>query len=97
MAGNFPAMFVTMARRLGLVWRDRSGDVVTQYREAFRGRELVLRDLAVFCDYGTIGVPGADLERVEGRREMFRHIMAMRGIDPLHVVQFLEGEMEYND
>lgn len=78
--------------RIAMIWPGYEAQIVREYRTAFRKRDSVLRDLAEFAQVNKIGVPAAELERIEGRREVFRHIMAMQGIDPDVVVRFLEGE-----
>lgn len=76
---------------LRVVWPGGESRLVREYGAAFRGREDVLRDLAEFAQWND-NVPGDQLERVEGRREMFRHITAMMRLDPYLVDEILEGE-----
>lgn len=76
---------------LKLHWGSQGTRLIREYRTAFRDRDDVLRDLALFAKVNET-VPSDQLERIEGRREVFRRIMAMQGIDPLTVAKFLEGD-----
>lgn len=78
--------------RICSIWPGYEAQIVREYRIAFKKRDAVLRDIAEFAQVNKIGVPASELERIEGRREVFRHIMAMQGIDPQLVIQFLEGD-----
>lgn len=84
-------MLETILLRLRALWPGYEQQLLRDYRAAFGNRDTVLRDIAMFAKYNE-SASSAELERIEGRREVFRHIMAMRGIDPALIPQFLEGE-----
>lgn len=86
-------MLQTLLSHIASLWPGYETQIVRDYRGAFRDRSGVMRDLAAFCKVNE-NVRSEDLERIEGRREVFRHITAMQGLDPELVRQFLEGEIE---
>jgi hypothetical protein len=85
-------MLREIIERLRALWPGYEAQLVRDYRNAFGNRDGVLRDIAMFAKYNQTA-SSDELERIEGRREVFRHIMAMRGIDPALIPQFLEGEL----
>jgi hypothetical protein len=88
---NLPPRLSAILTWLRAVWPGSESELVRQYNTAFRGREDILRDLAEYAKWND-SVPGEELERVEGRREMFRHITAMMRLDPYLVDEILEGD-----
>lgn len=75
---------------IAAVWGADADRIVNEYRDAFKSRDDVLRDLAGFARVGTTA-SDEELVRIEGRREMFWRIMGLIEGDPLRVAQFLEG------
>lgn len=73
------------------VWPGHESYIVRQYKQTFAGNDDVLRDLAEFCSIND-DVRSDELERIEGRREVFRHITGLMRLDPLQVHKLLEGE-----
>jgi len=79
---------------LRAVWPTRESELVRAYRAAFLNQPDVIRDLAEFTKYNS-NVSSDELERVEGRREVFRHIQSMLRMDPRDVddiIERLEGD-----
>lgn len=70
---------------------DGTRALVSRYRNAFMNQEDVLRDLASFARVAE-PAPPQEVERTEGRREMFWRIMALIEADPVRVAQFLNGD-----
>jgi hypothetical protein len=70
--------------------------IASGYRQAFQGDRVVLRDLAGLCLIGE-AVSQADLERVEGRREVFWHICNVLRIDPLEIERIVNEEGYQHD
>lgn len=85
-------MLRDLLNRLRALWPGYEAQLVRDYRGAFANRDSILRDISMFAKYNET-VSSDELERIEGRREVFRHIMAMRGIDPALIPQFLEGDL----
>lgn len=84
-------MLTQLAKWLKTHWPGAEQSLIRQYSAAFKGRDDVMRDLALYCQLMS-DVEPERLERIEGRREMFRRIVAMQGLDPALIVPFLEGE-----
>ncbi len=86
-----PPRLEKLIRWISGVWPGSEDYIVRQYQQTFRGNDDVLRDLAEFCSIND-DVRSDELERVEGRREVFRHITGLMRLDPLQVHKLLEGE-----
>lgn len=83
------------ARQLIATWRDRAPSVVSDYLKTFPAEgSLVLRDLEA---YAGIWRPGPkedhELQRMEGRREMFLWIRAMLSLTPADIEKLI-GEQD---
>lgn len=78
---------------LTLWGRKRAPAVVEDYRSALSGRELLVRDLAMFCN-AAAPISGAnefDRGVEEGKRRVWLHIMRMRGLSPSDFVTIADG------
>lgn len=60
-------------------------------RDMVKSQPDIMRMIASFAHVGTT-VSSADLERTEGRREVFWLLMQLAESDPSRVAQFLYGE-----
>ena len=79
---------------LRAVWPGSESRLGRAYRQAFLDQPDVIRDLAEFTKVNA-NVSSAELERVEGRREVYRHIVSMMRMDPRDVediIERLEGD-----
>lgn len=73
--------------------RMRAPRVTEEYRTAFQGRDLLARDLAMFCNAaGPIVGPG-EFERgvEEGKRRVWLHVSRMCGLTPSDFVTIADG------
>jgi hypothetical protein len=78
---------------LTLWGRKRGPAVAADYREALTGRELLVRDLAMFCNAAAPIAGASEFERgvEEGKRRVWLHIMRMRGLNPSDFVTIADG------
>ena len=79
---------------LTLWGRRRGPQVAEQYRLALSGRQLLLRDLAMFCNAAAPIAAGSEFERgvEEGKRRVWLHVTRMCGLKPSDFVTIADGE-----
>ena len=72
----------------------RAAQVAEQYRLALGGRQLLLRDLAMFCNAAAPIAAAGEFERgvEEGKRRVWLHITRMCGLKPSDFVTIADGE-----
>jgi hypothetical protein len=73
--------------------RRRAPQVVGEYRQALDGRDLLLRDLAMFCNAAAPIQGGGEFDRgvEEGKRRVWLHITRMCGLEPSDFVTIADG------
>jgi hypothetical protein len=73
--------------------RRRAPQVVGEYRVALTGRDLLLRDLAMFCNAGAPIQGSGEFDRgvEEGKRRVWLHITRMCGLEPSDFVTIADG------
>ena len=79
---------------LALWGRKRARQVAEQYRIALQGRDLLVRDLAMFCNAAAPVAGANEFERgvEEGKRRVWLHITRMCGLRPSDFVTIADGE-----
>ena len=82
---------------LTLWGRTRAARVADEYRIAFQGRDLLMRDLAMFCNAAAPIAGAGEFERgvEEGKRRVWLHVMRMRGLQASDFVKIADGNKTY--
>lgn len=80
------------------MWGGKSIRVVHEYQQAFDGRPLLERDLAVFCGIASANRGASDFDRgvAEGMRRVFLHIERMRRLTGRDFVALTDGDREHD-
>ena len=83
---------------LALWGRNRGPQVAEDYRLALSGRDLLVRDLAMFCNAAAPIAGASEFERgvEEGKRRVWLHITRMCGLKPSDFVTIADGG-KFND
>ena len=78
---------------LALWGAKRAAAVAGEYRQAVQGRELLLRDLAMFCNAAAPIAGQCEFERgvEEGKRRVWLHVARMCGLKPSDFVTIADG------
>jgi len=87
----------TLPELVVTLWgRRRAPQVVGEYRQALTGRDLLLRDLAMFCNAAAPIQGGAEFDRgvEEGKRRVWLHVTRMCGLEPSDFVAVADGETQ---
>jgi hypothetical protein len=73
--------------------RTRAPRVSEEYRLACRGRELFVRDLALFCNAAAPIVGDGEFERgvEEGKRRVWLHISRMCSLEAADFISIADG------
>jgi len=85
----------TLPELVVTLWgRRQAPQVVGEYRQALTGRDLLLRDLAMFCNAAAPILGGVEFDRgvEEGKRRVWLHITRMCGLEPSDFVAVADGE-----
>lgn len=79
---------------LTLWGRKRAPHVVDEYRIALTGRDLMIRDLAMFCNAASPISGASEFDRgvEEGKRRVWLHVTRMCGLKPSDFVIIADGE-----
>jgi hypothetical protein len=74
----------------------RAVQVVNEYHQAFLGHELVMRDLALFCNAASPIEGATDFDRgvEEGKRRVWLHISRVCGLNHTDFVPIADGTKE---
>ena len=82
---------------LTLWGRKRAPHVADEYRIALTGRDLMIRDLAMFCNAAAPIVGATEFERgvEEGKRRVWLHVTRMCGLKPSDFVTIVDGEKSH--
>ena len=74
--------------------RRRAACVAEDYRLACRGRDLFVRDLALFCNAAAPIEGNGEFDRgvEEGKRRVWLHVARMCGLDATDFVSIADGE-----
>ena len=83
---------------LALWGRSRGPQVAEDYRVALTGHELLVRDLAMFCNAAAPIAGASEFDRgvEEGKRRVWLHVTRMCGLKPSDFVTIADGG-KYND
>jgi hypothetical protein len=84
----------TLPELVVTLWgRSQAPRVAGDYRLAFQGRDLLLRDLAMFCNAAAPIQGLGEFERgvEEGKRRVWLHITRMCGLEPSDFVTIADG------
>jgi hypothetical protein len=83
---------------LALWGRKRAVQVADEYRNALQGRDLLVRDLAMFCNAAAPLTGATEFDRgvEEGKRRVWLHVTRMCGLKPTDFVTIADGE-QMND
>ncbi len=78
---------------LALWGRKRAAYVADEYRNALQGRDLLVRDLAMFCNAAAplSGANEFDRGVEEGKRRVWLHVTRMCGLKPADFVTIADG------
>ena len=78
---------------LALWGRRRAPELVDEYRLALAGRDLLVRDLAMFCNAAAPIQGQTEFDRgvEEGKRRVWLHITRMSGLKPSDFVIIADG------
>jgi hypothetical protein len=78
---------------LTLWGRKRAPQVADEYRLALAGRDLLVRDLAMFCNAAAPIAGASEFDRgvEEGKRRVWLHITRMCGLKPSDFVIITDG------
>lgn len=73
--------------------KHRAPQIAMEYRQSFNGRDLLLRDLAMFCNAGAPIAGANEFDRgvEEGKRRVWLHITRMCGLQPSDFVSIADG------
>ena len=73
--------------------RARAPKVVDEYRQALQRRDLLMRDLAMFCNAAAPITAPNEFERgvEEGKRRVWLHITRMCGLESSDFVTIADG------
>jgi hypothetical protein len=76
-------------------WPD-SAKAVDEYKLAFAGRPMLVRDLAMFCYAAAPNDAATDFERgvIEGKRRVWLHISRMRNLEHTDFVAVADGTLK---
>lgn len=85
-------MIGDLAQKIISLWGDESAALSSEYRDAFAGKHRLLKDLGNLCGVGAAHpIDPNELQRMEGRREVFLHISGMLEISPADFLKLTEG------
>jgi hypothetical protein len=75
----------------------RAAKVIDEYRMAVHGRDLFLRDLAMFCNAAAPIAGQSEFERgvEEGKRRVWLHVARMCGLKPSDFVTIADGGLSH--
>ena len=78
---------------LALWGRKRAAHVADEYRRALAGRDLLVRDLAMFCNAAAPVSGATEFDRgvEEGKRRVWLHVTRMCGLKPADFVTIADG------
>jgi hypothetical protein len=78
------------------LWGRKAWPVALEYRQTLDGRDLVMRDLAMFCNAASpiLGATEFDRGVEEGKRRVWLHIARMRGLKPSDFVTIQDSNDE---
>ena len=88
----------TLTQIVEALWGKKRAKAVTdEYKMAFDGRHLLVRDLAMFCNAAAPIGGGAEFDRgvEEGKRRVWLHITRMCGIRPEDFVTIADGKGDF--
>ena len=87
----------TLPELIAALWgRRRAKQVADEYQLAFRGRDLLQRDLAMFCNAAAPIQALSEFDRgvEEGKRRVWLHVSRMCGLEPADFVGIADGKGE---
>lgn len=83
----------TLPEILATLWgKKQAKSLVMEYRVAFQGKPLLLRDLAMRCDIGA-AAPATAIEAIKqtARQEVFAHIARIIELKPEDFISIADG------
>ena len=89
----------TLPKIVAALWGFKRGPhVAGEYRLALAGRDLMIRDLAMFCNAAAPIAGASEFERgvEEGKRRVWLHITRMCGLKPSDFVTIADGEKNHD-
>jgi hypothetical protein len=87
----------SLVETVAAIWGDeRAVRVVHEYQQAMSGREMFVRDLAMFCNAAAPIQGASEFERgcEEGKRRVWLHLSRMAGLRGEDFVKLTDGTQE---